>query len=857
MTALDRLWPAAVACLACHRPLNVAGFPNHEYVSYSAVELKEAAWQNSYHLNLIRAQIDSVVDPVRRAGLHSLHNALLPLSNDHSDYWFLSNDYWNFAFKQVHLPEHSLPLQLYPRLTHPHIAECVSVPTATGDERQPSRVEHWVFPYILDLNALALRDPTRLGAFIDRFSKGASWNSLGVNTSEEAERIRDTFSFWLEPQGQYADNNRCWIHLNEHIMSVDPFLVSTPSGDYDLTLPDTSAIGLMIDLPVDAGRPGLFGVRLLPRLGPPDTSGQPAWMELDGILTRWVAEGPPLHIRPCHRLVQFADRLHRIERESLWQFNYFRPLLLQIRTGIDEALRSLAQSDLTSARRHARRALKGVRRLIGPEHSYAPIFLDEPHDVGGAGTDFTFIVAGDLQYHDDLTAVLRFLACVDSSLRPEGYTFDIPVALQTRIDDAKFVLVAGDLADGAAGSAVFIATLNALGLFPPTSPYASLDEFTKLGPSFRRFSKPIFAVPGNHDGMVGYGGLLNNPLDGLSELLNEFRGIVPLEMLGRFLYGVNSCIPNGIKLHYPNTWLMPPRHIEYGETITPTQRDGMLSWCFAPRYDGLVEWRVLMGPLNVAFRYRDYTFIGLNSYNLTQPDRAGVGAMVFNWGGGVQGRDIAWLETMRDFLKQDGEGRGSFLFMHHDPRGLSTHSSTGSENAIVDGREERLSRFHATDSNLGYATFGWVGLSYSPATGLFIPLLTPAASYFIHHLASAGHFQQEWMRGYGADELLECINGAELQGLFFGHNNVALTGHWSVAETEEIIEGPRRSVGAWLGDNLWKRVAAQRLVDLRAQHDAPAVRLDDIGDQFSSADQGFHVITVRGSGSLEIDYVRL
>ena len=90
--------------------------------------------------------------------------------------------------------------------------------------------------------------------------------------------------------------------------------------------------------------------------------------------------------------------------------------------------------------------------------------------------------------------------------------------------EARFVLVVGDLADGAGLSSSPGKILGtSLGLTPPLSPYE--DEYRNLRRELVSFRLPIFGVPGNHDGFASYGGFVN---DGLETMAAAFKLPVPI-----------------------------------------------------------------------------------------------------------------------------------------------------------------------------------------------------------------------------------------------------------------------------------------------------------------------------------------
>jgi hypothetical protein len=90
-----------------------------------------------------------------------------------------------------------------------------------------------------------------------------------------------------------------------------------------------------------------------------------------------------------------------------------------------------------------------------------------------------------------------------------------------------------------------ILLMNAVGLWPPRSPYK--DEFPDLAKHLADFEKPFVGVPGNHDGYVGYGGILNVLVPWLIDLPNFSTG----SHCNRFVDRANDYIPVLVKLPFP------------------------------------------------------------------------------------------------------------------------------------------------------------------------------------------------------------------------------------------------------------------------------------------------------------------
>lgn len=288
------------------------------------------------------------------------------------------------------------------------------------------------------------------------------------------------------------------------------------------------------------------------------------------------------------------------------------------------------------------------------------------------------------------------------------------------VRDVDFVLFAGDLADAAAGSAKDELVMNVLGVLPVISPYGhgGGGEMLTLRSHLARFRKPFFAVPGNHDGYAGFGGILNVPFDELGELTQAGVGLLSPRLgrsWGNGIKSLNDFIPSLVG------WRLLTRH---------------------PRWDGLVEYQNLLGSLNLGFRFRGHSFVGLNSYDLEPKERASVGGVVLYYGGGLQDGTVAWVEDMLNRFAPEDD-RQQILFMHHDPRAATPGKASY--------RQQNQGRYDAIDTPVSYLTFGHLGLGNSPQTGLYLPLLSYLGTELVHLFdlswgADVGGSHQVWMR---------------------------------------------------------------------------------------------------------------
>jgi hypothetical protein len=313
-----------------------------------------------------------------------------------------------------------------------------------------------------------------------------------------------------------------------------------------------------------------------------------------------------------------------------------------------------------------------------------------------------------------------------------------------------------------------------------------------------------------------------------------------------------------------------------------------------PRYDGLAEWVYALGPTSYVFDHRGQTFAGFNSYHLTPRERAGVGSVMFDWGGGVPDRDVASLEERIDRLRRPHAH--AFLFMHHDPRAGTPLKAT----LEVD----RYGVYDEIDIAASALTLGHFGLGHSPSWDVYLPVVTPLVSQSTRllddWLSGRGRVQQEWMQrsfafcwdeGYacfrsddytrhkGADRLVDAIGDrlftdekGGISHVFFGHNDVPLgPDEWAHTQADRhvFIELPQ---GEWHEgreyhyhyDKLplpYGKWPAPYLVKMRndeppdwarasqpATGNAGVIRLDDVANP--GGVHGFHLVTIvpRGCG---------
>jgi hypothetical protein len=539
-----------------------------------------------------------------------------------------------------------------------------------------------------------------------------------------------------------------------------------------------------------------------------------------------------------------------------------------------------------------------MRVLLESPNSLAPVALEDPtaDRCDGEGC-VRFAVAGDLQHDGNIAAFIRFLGMFDAGILqptsgPLAHSGTSPPVSEAPLSEIDFVLFVGDLADSAAWSQLTLMTLNVLGILPPRSPYGEggRHEMVDIRDQLARFRKPFFAVPGNHDGYAGFGGILNVLISEFSNLVTE--AVRPFDELrarewGENIESVNDYIPTLVG------WRLLSRQ---------------------PRYDGLNEWQRHFGPLNLAFKFRGHSFVGLNSFDLTAHERAAVGGFIFHWGGGVQDEAVDWFEDAINRFAPDPQ-REQLVFIHHDPRGAVPLKTSY--------QEEGFGFYDPIDTPISQLTLGYGGVGNSPRTGLYWPLLTPIANQVFRALeirvSDSGTLQQEWMRkrdwgwpqfdqsAYNARDVIEVINcnlaGRNPEGspppsiprspldpllpwrrdsehcsnpsgnisyLFFAHNDVPLESSWADSEQRgalfreppgekrgPVFSYPQRA-GALVGlkfRNTAPPVWAQRLRLDEDHGNATVLRLDDVGNVASY--HGFHVVTLYDDGRQTVEWLPL
>jgi hypothetical protein len=779
------------------------------------------------------------------------------------------------------------PIQRFPRLTTPFIADPETL--ESGDR---PHTPAWFVPLVLDRNQLG-----------------------GV----AAEHLTGEFTFWLLPHGE--DVARADWH------DVTDCLVRDPSRPSEIvTLDETGkSYGVVFELPTrmaGAGPqidPDFYDLKVLPalntlrdvRVETPALSGfkqalqRGAWPA-----ARKAVEGiEPEDLSDPAASGDLGQIARAIERSSTpWSViehpsPNFEDDLRAVRKAIVALAKKVENGSSGAVEIRLVQLAGALDEVLASPRSLAPVALEDPaqdRERCGGRTCVRIAVGGDFQYHGDSSAVLRFLGALDPSMLPGpagAPGVSSPVAVPPAARDVDFVLFAGDLADAATGSAKGQLLANVFGILPVTSPYGhgGGGEMLTLRSHLAKFGKPFFAVPGNHDGYAGFGGILNVPFDELGELTQKVVGSVSPRIgrnWGNGLKALSNFIPSLVG------WRLLARH---------------------PRWDGLVEYQNILGSLNLAFEFRGHSFIGLNSYDLTPKERASVGGVVLYYGGGIQDGAVDWVDDMLNRFAPDPGGQ-QILFMHNDPRAATPGN--------VSYQQENYGRYDAIDTPISLLTLGHFGLGNSPRTGLYLPLISYLGTELAHLFDvgwgdDVGGSHQVWMRkpdwglsifqregfprfydssSYNARSLIEVINcnladrsrswtptsadgmrrcinpQGRISQILFAHDDIPLDDLWADPLERGAVFRQPKDAQAWREpgwENSWNSQLmagligaktrsgsppewAQRMRLARDEGNAAILRMDDTGDIVAVSNyHGFHVLTLYEDGERETEWIPL
>ncbi len=725
--------------------------------------------------------------------------------------------------------QHAMPALLYPRLTWPHLAKL--------DPDDTYRVP------------LLLHRPS--------YCK-----------NKDDGQILSTLCFELEQRGSCRDKKRVRVNASQP-PQVEFYFGNCTPGQFPRLHRDT--IPVLLTVPMCDVKPGkLYDLRILPRL----RIDAPCACVVLGDLSRggWSSAADSLD----RRFKEASASELRATGLAAYRANH--PLFRDLLTSIASALSSMQSRTGTDLKAAAHATARLMRELDSARICDAPVYFD----CGSARSGFDFVVAGDLQLHSRAHSASRFFGLLDAApnellagverrigkraanrLRATmtddeiaDYLDGIGEGALERITKSKFAVLVGDCVDGAASQAAGSYAANYVtGLPGPASPFVNDGELDLFAHFLRTTEKPVFAIPGNHDAGVGYGGVLNWPLDALGWTFNWIW-----DDAASFMRTISDFAPG---------------------LVRPTL------FGFNPyRYDGLEEWQYTCGPTNLFFVFRGFQFVCMNSMNQDHPHRATVGGVALNTGGGVQGADALWLDVVLNWFADSkcvpAEGvRPQLVFMHHDPRAAYP----------VDGRdrEEGFGIYETIETPVAMSTFGYFGFSYATYNAVYIPLWSATAEYVYRLMFGVtGPLTREWMRrsfwsesSYGAKELIETINArlghatedsGGVRALFLAHNNTPMNSKWlrdgrsrllfrdpKEPEWREspVIDSLMCALHWFVTRDESKPPPWARAITVPPERNADVVRLDDVSDTFHDDNHGFMIVECVSEGRLRSLHVPL
>ncbi len=370
-------------------------------------------------------------------------------------------------------------------------------------------------------------------------------------------------------------------------------------------------------------------------------------------------------------------------------------------------------------------------------------------DISTKENVFWFIVAADLQFHKDIKYLEKFYNAIND---PENYLQDLqkynlknPSAQNclkkiiknyqkekyfSGIKDALFIIIVGDIVDNGSSSASdgrrFFNILNVP--FNNSSSYK--EEYSKIFDFFKISPKPLFLIPGNHDGMVvlnwynqWFGSILS--LGGLIDIIAKAIG-EEIEIIGLF------------------------------ENLLKTEIE-----------DGLMYWRALFGPNFYSFNIGNLQFLCLNSYDLPYIYRSSLGWLAVNSGGYLEKDQRQWINRI---LKK----KSKFLcFIHHDPRGGIPQESQISVSS-------NLCQTHTQEKKIGEPDL-LIGNFKAPfILGTLGNFFIQGIRYFFYGYDTIGEgvtSPQEWHEkwyDYNPSKgiIFQGIDYSQIEYFFFGHRDI-------------------------------------------------------------------------------------
>jgi 3',5'-cyclic AMP phosphodiesterase CpdA len=210
------------------------------------------------------------------------------------------------------------------------------------------------------------------------------------------------------------------------------------------------------------------------------------------------------------------------------------------------------------------------------------------------------VICGDSQYN------VKNTVCLENFIERMSYV------------DADWIVMIGDVCDNGVKSYTNVACLAIEAPDAHVQCYYN-KEYPGAHALLAKLDKPVFLVPGNHDGMVAYA---NNEV-GQSTV--EDKTVVGKD---------------------------PKNEVAY---------------------DGLQHYRRTFGPTHYAFDWGNTRYFCLNTFELFRHDRLGFHCIVTNWGGCMQEDQLSWLKDQLEAAA----GMHKVVFMHHDPRGGDKGNNLG------------------------------------------------------------------------------------------------------------------------------------------------------------------------------------